>query len=70
MRPHLTSKPFMPGQQHAAPTDICTHHRISRATFYRALRAPGSPIKTKKLGARTLVDVASVDAWISSLPSA
>jgi len=66
----VTPKPIMPGQQHAAVSDICANRRISRATFYRALRAPGSPIRTKKLGSRTLVDVASVDTWIASLPAA
>ena len=63
-------KPIVPGQRYASVNEACAHLRISRATFYRNLRRPGSLLATKKMGGKTLVDLGSVEAWIASLPAA
>lgn len=41
--------------------EACAYARISRATLYRVLAVPGSPLRTAKIGARRVVLRESLD---------
>jgi len=45
--------------------EACGYARISRATIYRLMSAPNSPLKTAKIGARRVVLRESLDTLLS-----
>ena len=45
---------------------FCRQFGVSRSTFYRMIR--DGEIRTKKLGARTLVRAEDAKEWLDSLP--
>ena len=52
----------------ATVTDWCVLSGIGRSTSYEAIGA--GHLRTRKVGTRTLIDVAHGLAWLDSLPSA
>jgi excisionase family DNA binding protein len=48
--------------------EACVSLSISRSKLYEEVAA--GRIKALKAGSRTLIPVASIDAWLSSLPDA
>jgi excisionase family DNA binding protein len=63
--PHL--KPSLAENARYGTThDVARKYRISRSRQYELLS--DGLIKAKKLGSRTLIDLESVDAYLSSLP--
>jgi excisionase family DNA binding protein len=56
------------GARYGTFKDIEQTRRVSRAHVYKLL-ADGK-IVARKLGSRTLIDLASLDAYLSSLPEA
>jgi excisionase family DNA binding protein len=47
--------------------DFCQNYGVGRSLTYQLIGA--GTLEAKKLGAKTLIDRASADAWYSSLPS-
>lgn len=41
--------------------EACEYSRLSRATLYRLMSAPNTPLRTAKIGARRVVIRASLD---------
>jgi excisionase family DNA binding protein len=53
---------------HMSVNDVCARHNLSRSYLYRLIGA--GKIIARKNGYRTLIDVASVDAYFTALPAA
>jgi excisionase family DNA binding protein len=48
--------------------EACTALAISRSKLYEELQS--GRLKARKAGSRTLIPMASIDAWLNSLPDA
>jgi excisionase family DNA binding protein len=46
--------------------EACEYARISRASIYRLLSAPDTPLRTAKIGARRLILRESLDTMLAS----
>jgi excisionase family DNA binding protein len=49
-----------------SPSDVCRSYSIGKTQLYAEIKA--GRIKTRKLGRRTLIAAADVQAWFNSLP--
>jgi excisionase family DNA binding protein len=59
--------PLPAGPTHGDPKATCQRYGIGRTTLYELLK--DRKIRAKKLGAKTLIEFASVDAYLAELPS-
>lgn len=56
-----------PNPTHGDIRTTCQRYGFGRTTAYELLK--DQKIRAKKLGAKTLIEFASVDAYLASLPS-
>ncbi|MBC8790412.1 MAG: hypothetical protein C6Y20_02285 [Tagaea sp. CACIAM 22H2] len=47
-------------------SEACAYARLSRATLYRLIGIPNSPLRTSKIGARRVVLRESLDALLAT----
>ena len=67
MSGHQQARSDVPRPAFATVADFCRLSGVGRTSLYDALKSGHVP--ARKLGARTLIDVAAGLAWIESLPA-